>query len=229
MALGNNRGAAARRPTRGANKPGINLVMPSGRLRLALCLFLTLAFMFVPDPSAAQTSGREPDSRGQSESAMKAFFLVGIAKFIEWPPETFRGPQAPVVIAVLGQDPFGESLENLLLGKTLSGHPWIIVHARHVEDVMQSQILFISSSEARREQRIIEKLQGRSILTVGERKDFIRHGGMVNFVHEGNMLRFEINPDAGARARVKISSQLLSLAKIVRDEAPRKEGMDVQP
>lgn len=160
-----------------------------------------------------------------------AFDLVlpRLAKFVEWPPETFRGPETPLVIAILGEDHLGASLENVLSGKTLNGHPWVIVRARHVQDAMDSQILFISSSEGRPERHILEKLKGRSILTVGEREGFLRNGGMVNFVRDGDGFRFEVNPDAGERVGVKISSQILSLARITRDEVLREEGADVQP
>lgn len=227
MALANNRCPITNRFGRRAHRPG--LVFPRRQGKFACHFLLALFIVFTPHPLAAQTSSSEADSGVQTEYRIKALFLTRLARFVEWPPETFRGPETPLVIAILGKDPLGASLENVLSGKTLNGRPWVIVRAQHVQDALDSQILFISSSEGRREQHILEKLKGRSILTVGEKKDFIRHGGMVNLARDGNTFRFEINPDAGERVGIKISSQILSLARITRDEVLREEGADVQP
>jgi hypothetical protein len=87
-----------------------------------------------------------------------------------------------------------------------------------VEEVGACQILFISSSEAARLDRVFAALAGRSILLVGEAEGFADRSGMIRFRVVDNRLRLEINTTAAAGEGLKISSRLLSLADVVRTE-----------
>lgn len=53
------------------------------------------------------------------------------------------------------------------------------------------------------------------MLTVGDMDGFARHGGIIGFVMDDNKVAFEINAGAAKRAKLKVSSKLLKLAKSV--------------
>jgi len=150
-----------------------------------------------------------------SEYGLKAVFLFNFTKFVEWPNEAFAAPNAPLCIGVLGDDPFGELLDEAVRGEISRGHPLTVRRARDVMPLRECHVVFISRSEESRVAEILEELDGVPTLTVGDSQGFARLGGVIGFYLEGNKLRFEISHSAARRKELKISSQLLSLGKIV--------------
>jgi len=149
------------------------------------------------------------------EYRVKAAFLWNFAKFIQWPTNAFANEAAPFVIGVLGEDPFGDDLVKTVRDKQINTHPITVKTFRTVSDAKECHLLFISTSETNRLADIFKSLSGSPILTVGdvgETGKFTEAGGMINFVFEGNKIRFQINDDAAKAANLKISSKLLSLA-----------------
>ncbi len=155
--------------------------------------------------------------RPPSEYELKAAFLFNFAKFVDWPPNTFAGPDAPFLVCVLGTDPFGGALDNALRGKVIAEHPASVSRIKRVADINGCQILFVAASESHLLPEILAKIRGQFVLVIGETDDFASSGGAIQFTLEENRVRFFINPDAAGRAGLKISSKLLALAKIVRD------------
>jgi hypothetical protein len=147
-----------------------------------------------------------------SEYQIKAAFLYNFAKFVEWPTQAMAGTTSPLVIGVLGKNVFGADLERTIHNKTINNHPLQVKEFQSVTEATNCQILFISASEQDRFPKILEELRAASILTVSETDHFIEAGGMINFVIEGNKIRFQINDVAAKAAGLKISSKLLSLA-----------------
>jgi hypothetical protein len=150
-----------------------------------------------------------------SEYQVKAAYLFNFLKFVEWPEDAFADPLAPIVIGVVGEDPFGSALPQVITGKTVQGRDLVIRIYRPGEDLRGAHILFISPSEKKRIPMILASLRGSSVLTVADTSEFLNAGGMIQFLNENNRVRFAINVDATGRARLKMSSKLLSLAKVV--------------
>lgn len=143
---------------------------------------------------------------------LKAAFLYNFAKFIDWPPTSFQDDKSPFIIGVLGNNPFGTDLNQMVAGKTINDHPILIANFHATTDVTNCQILFISSSEKKMFPAIIERLRSIPVLTVSESDGFLEAGGMVNFVQDSSKIHFQINNDAAKSSGLKISSRLLSLA-----------------
>jgi hypothetical protein len=151
-------------------------------------------------------SGQGNDDR--IEYQVKAAFLFNFLKFVEWPP---AAPASPWVIGVLGQDPFGELLEQTVRGKNVNGRTVEIRHYSRPADVKNPNILFVGRSAF--ERLGIQAQPG--MLTVGEAPEFIKSGGIVNFYLEDNRVRFEIKPSAASSNGLRISSQLLKLGRML--------------
>jgi hypothetical protein len=156
-----------------------------------------------------------------SEYQLKAAFLFSFAKFVDWPPDSFASPQAPFSICILGADPFGQVIDDVLRDKTIGDHPVVVKRTNEPAEVRHCQIVFISSSESRRLPEILSSLQGASVLIVGDTDHFADSGGTIGLMLEQNHIRFAINTVAAESAGLKISSKLLALAKIVRGPAER--------
>lgn len=152
-----------------------------------------------------------------SEYEVKAAFLYKFASFVEWPPES---ASASMCIAVVGQDPFGAALDEVVRGKSINGRGFLIKRFKSGQDATGCQIVFISASEKSRMHSILDRMRGISILTVSDVPGFCQDGGMIDFDLSDQKVHFEVNPAAAERARLKVSSKLLGVAKIARDGRP---------
>lgn len=153
-----------------------------------------------------------------AEYQLKAAFLFNFAKFTDWPDDVFAGPGAPFAVCVLGRDPFGSSLDDTLRGKTIANRPVAVERLRDLAGVQRCQMVFVTQSETGRLPAILRALRGAKSLVVGETAGFAHAGGAIEFTLEDERVRFTINPDATERAGLRISSQLLGLARIVHDD-----------
>ena len=148
-----------------------------------------------------------------SEYKLKAAFLYHFSQFVDWPDGAFAEEKSPFIIGVLGDNPFGSDLERTVEGKAIGAHRLQVqVFRSWAEATNHCHILFISSSEQKKFSEILTALGDSEILTVGEADSFGGAGGMIQFIFEGNKIRFRVNETAAARANLKVSAKLLSLA-----------------
>jgi hypothetical protein len=150
-----------------------------------------------------------------SEYDVKAAFLYNFTKFVDWPPSAFADERSTFKICVLGQDPFGKTLEELAKGGE-AGRNLTVLRVDEMSRPAGCQILFISRSERARMPQILGQLRDAPVLTVADTDGFLDHGGIINFTLEKSKVRFEINHQAAERAGIKISSKLLRLASHVK-------------
>jgi hypothetical protein len=168
---------------------------------------LALLFM-APSPSRAAPPA-------PTEYQLKAVFLFNFAQFVEWPASAFSDPATPLVIGVLGQDPFGPALDETVQGETAAGRPLVIRRYRRVDEIDACHVLFISQSESARLDAVLSSLGSRSILTVGDAENYARRGVMIRFMEANKKLRLRINLDAARTAGLVISSKLLRNAEVI--------------
>lgn len=160
------------------------------------------------------SGGAPAQTQSPSEYEVKAIFLYRFAKFIEWPESNSPGP---ICIGIVGQDPFGDTLDGVVKGKSVNGRPFAIKRFKPGQQVRDCHIVFISSSEGKRLRSVLSELQGGRVLTVSETRGFCQTGGVINFELVDESVRLEINIDAAERAGLRMSSRLLGVARIVRD------------
>src|SRR3989304_5685533 len=150
------------------------------------------------------------------EYAIKAAFLYHFSTYVEWPPGTFEAAEAPFVIGVYQTDPFGTALQTVAASKKVAGRSIAIRRIDSRQDVQDCQILFVPNSVPWQEQEaVIHSARDAQVLVVGESDDFVEQGGDVQFFVEGNKVRFAFGAEVTRRGELKVSSKLLSLAKII--------------
>jgi hypothetical protein len=176
-----------------------------------ICVGISVAF------ALASFSSALAENKDNSEYRVKLAFLYNFAQFVQWPADTFPNSTAPLTICVMGDNPFAGEIEQSLHGRAVGGHPLELRTLGPQVDPRTCQIVFVRATEMKSAARIFALLRGSSTLTVGEAMSFAARGGIINLTKEENKLRFEINIDAAGQTRLKISSKLLFLAKIVKD------------
>jgi hypothetical protein len=147
------------------------------------------------------------------EYHVKGAYLLNFAKFVEWPEQTFKAPGDPIVICVVGPNPFGPGLEKAAQATVVANRPVTVRQISDGQQAGQCQIAFVTASERKLTRSLLQAVQGASVLTVGESDNFISNGGVVGFKVDGDKVRIEINTEAADRAKLRISAKLLSLAQ----------------
>ncbi|HKQ18184.1 MAG TPA: YfiR family protein [Candidatus Eisenbacteria bacterium] len=195
-----------------------SVVHPSRRFwgRLVLASVLT-AIVLSP-----ATAGSESARAGRThEYDLKAVFLFQFAHFVTWPARSFRDETTPITIGVLGEDPFGAALDEVVAGESVGTRRLDVRRYQLAEQVGACHILFISASEADHLPAVLAGLRGRNVLTVGDTKDFATRGGIVGFGVDRNRVKLRVNLAAADSAQLTISSKLLRQAEVVRKGAKR--------
>lgn len=177
----------------------------------------------------SETMAQVSDPSESSEYLIKAGFIYNFAKFVEWPSGAFAEPDSPIVIGVLGTDPFGTILDRIVEDKKIGSRGFVVKRlkwGKDLRDLKECKILFVSSSEKAHIDDFLQMVKGLPILTVGETPGFAERGGMIRFTLEDNRVRFEVNVEAARQAELSISSRLLTLARIISPSAAsaRKPG-----
>lgn len=152
---------------------------------------------------------------GLSEYEVKAAFLFNFTRFVEWPGSAFANDKAPIVIGLFHSDPFGAALRRVVEGQTVRGRAVEVRVVKSYDEVRTCHLVFVSAAEERRIPDLLRSGAVSRVLAVGESSGFAQAGGMMNFVMDGSRVRFEVNLRAAERAGLKLSSRLLSMARLV--------------
>jgi YfiR/HmsC-like len=147
------------------------------------------------------------------EYQVKAAFLLNFTKFVGWPATAFAAEHSSLAICILGEDPFGNALNEMVKGESVNGHELVIQRIQRPPESKSCQVLFVARAD-REAAKILAEL-GPGILTVGEGEKFLQDGGIVAFVVENRRVRFDIDQRAAAKAMLTISSRLLNVARTV--------------
>jgi hypothetical protein len=151
-----------------------------------------------------------------NEYHVKAVFLYTFAKFVEWPPLAFSSPAAAMTICILGDDPFGSFLDEAVKGKTAGDRPVSVRRVADLRGAGECQILFIAASERGRMPILLASVAKLGLLTVGDTAEFAAQGGVIGLEREGDRIRLLVNLPAAEKAKLRISSRVLSLATLIR-------------
>jgi hypothetical protein len=176
---------------------------PLRRLKVAsaACALFSSTILFAQQPKP-------------SEYQVKATYLYNFGRFVKWPTPT--GKSDSFAVCVLGQDPFGPILDVTLAGEALDGKPVVLRRIPRPQDAADCRILFISATEEKHLKEILTVLDEAGVLTVSDMPRFTQRGGIIQFILEGEKIRFEINLTSAESAKLVLSSELLKVAANVR-------------
>jgi hypothetical protein len=182
--------------------------MPRGSLRWIACVLLWHAL------GGAPVHGADPVA--PSEYAVKAAFIYNFAKFTEWPPAAGGGTRDPIVLCAFAGEPYDAALASID-GKSVQGRTLRVRRGLRPIEIKSCHVVFIAASEERRIPELLRAAAKAPVLTVGDSDGFAEGGGMIGLINADNRVQFEINNDAAQRVNLKIGSQLLRLARLVKE------------
>lgn len=182
----------------------------SGRL-LGWGKWALVLVMVAMAPAHAESDG----GVAPREHEVKAAFLYNFTKFIDWPEDAFSAPDSPFAIAILGPALLSADLEKAVRGRKVAGRDVVIRICRTATEAAVAQMVFVVADDAT-VRELLQRVDGRPVMLVGESERFLRQGGTIAFMFEAdNKVRFAINMAMADRARLRISAQLQKLAKSI--------------
>jgi hypothetical protein len=148
----------------------------------------------------------------QREYNVKAVSLYAFGRYVTWPATVFASESSPLVIGVIGGNPFGDALDRIAAKKTLNGRPIVVKQLGAPEEILGCHIVFVTRTVAPEvEAKLFQATDKKPVLLVGETPGFANRGGVVNFYQSGPNIRFELNPERGLACNLSLDAKLLSL------------------
>lgn len=187
-----------------------------GPRRFEIGLLVLLLLLPLPGVPRSQEPAGAPRSR------VEAAFLRNFARYVTWPVAAFPGERSPWSICILGEDHFGDALEQTFQGRTEQGRPFTVQRAGTLEQLPECQIVFIGHESAARRRAVLEALKHRPVLTVGHASEFLHEGGIIR-LRAGERIEMSINLDRARAASLVIPSKMLEVsAEVIENGSPRR-------
>lgn len=149
------------------------------------------------------------------EYQVKAVFLYNLTNFVTWPETSFNGTDSPFIITILGKNLFKGSLKKLVEGEKIDNRQIQVKYIHRIEDISTTHLLFISSHYENNIESILQKTKLPGLLPVSDFSGFCSAGGIVNLLIDNQRIKLEINLPAAEKNKLKFSSKILRLAKLV--------------
>jgi hypothetical protein len=180
--------------------------------QLALVRSCLLAVLVV---AGLEVCAARPQAQDASAAELAASYLVNFVRFTTWPSDALFDGVTVVVCVAGGNGRVADSLARLTQNHTINGHTLTVRRTTLDGPFDGCHVVYAADLDRNRAARLIEMTAAQPILTVSDAADFAERGGVANFFVDNGRLRFVVNTRAAGRARLQISSKLLSLAKIV--------------
>jgi len=176
---------------------------------------------FSAESGRVASTANSKSAGADREYQLKAAFLYNFIRYTTWPDEAFDKDEDPIVLTIIGTDPFGKQIDSLFSGKKLHDRSIVIRRVDEVPKKADSHVVFVSGLEKPALVKVKDLYYEQPTLVIGEAPEVIKSGAQCNFYIESGKVRFEVNTDNLELAQLKISSQLLKLARIVKNEEKR--------
>jgi hypothetical protein len=167
--------------------------------------------------SALLLASAPAGAQGVTAPALRAAFLFNFAKFSEWPADALA-PGQRLSMCVVGDAAVADALGQTIKGHVIEGHELTVTVLRVDESASACHLLYVSTSEIKQSARLLLAAKRAAVFTVSDADGFAQSGGVAELIVENDRIRFAINVASAHRMRLNISSKLLSLATIVKDD-----------
>ena len=174
-------------------------------------LFRLLALVLLSMLLMVQPACAEPN-----EYQVKAAMIYNMIRFIDWPEVALQSTDRQLMICVAGTGQLASAVD-ILQGKEVKGKTITINQVSPANDASGCHVLVLSDLNQYATNSLVKRTRSNGVLTIADSFDFANSGGVIGFVLQEGKVRFEINQTSALRHRIRISSQLLKLARIVQE------------
>ena len=165
--------------------------------------------------AAADVAGAQARQASPLEAQVKGAFLAKFAGYVNWPPGALGAADDPLLLCVIGRDPFGADFDGVTARQRVDQHPIMVRRLDSTAGAARCHIAFLGGSAKQSTAAMLEALSGQPILTITD-GSLGTGRGMVHFALKDGRVRFHIDDALAARANLSISARLLDLALSVK-------------
>jgi len=148
-----------------------------------------------------------------TEYQVKAAFLYNFMKFVEWPDSAFVTPEAPIRVAILGDDPFARIVRATMGRRTIGKRSVDVAYCQDLSELSPCHVLFVAARWMDSAGQISAATQTSPTLIVADDHQMAGRGATISFFMQESRVRFTIDADLATAAGLRISSRLLKLAQ----------------
>ena len=153
--------------------------------------------------------------RVKAEHKVKAAYLLSFAKFVKWPEGAYPDNEAPLVVATYGKTAVEGFLRKLPADKRIQGRKIVSLRLKKIDQMAACHIVFVAADKKSMMKEIRKTLSGKSVLLVGNSREFCKLGASIGFLLEKGRVKFAVNPKTAKAAGLEVSSRLLKLGEVV--------------
>lgn len=169
-------------------------------------------------PAAAATEPRPAVSPPRIEAA----FLRNFAHYVSWPANAFADERSPWRVCIIGDDPFGDILDETLRGRQEQGRAFLIVRGDAAASVRSCHLVYVAHSSVEQRRKVLAEAANRPVLTIGATESFLDEGGIIRF-QVSDRVNFAIDLDHAGSASLKVPTKMLEVAhEVVEHGSVRK-------
>ncbi len=158
---------------------------------------------------------------GNAEQLVKAAYLFHFCGLVDWPESSFRTPQSPLKVGILGNDALADELTRLVASRPPQRRPIVVIKSPPIAERNSVHLLYVDDKFRGQLQMISSALKGQPVLTVTNSEQALKFGSIINFLSVDGALRFEISADAATEANLAISSRLLAVSYRLAPGSPK--------
>ncbi len=160
--------------------------------------------------------GISQENRAADPRAVEAAFLRNFTHYVSWPETSFTDPESPWKICILGKDPFGNTLERTLGGRTEQGRSFTILRTEDPAELRPCHIVYVAYQVSASRRAALSRLLNWPVLTVSSARGFLQEGGMIRF-EVLDTVGLHVNLDRAKAASLSIQTQVLEVCDSIID------------
>jgi hypothetical protein len=157
------------------------------------------------------------------EAQVKSMFVYNFLKFVEWPADASGGAKDPFVVLIIGEGATADATEHFLKSKMIGERPLVVRRRRWDQSLAGARAAFVVEQDAKKLRHILEAAAAAAVLTIGESESFTTRGGVIGLLVEDRKVRFDVDTSAAQSARLRVSSKLLALTRVVHSSSDRPQ------
>ncbi len=148
-----------------------------------------------------------------TNSKMKAIFIMNFTKLVEW-PATYR--EGNFVIGVVGESPLYNELDKMAKIKKVANQSLQVKRFKTPSEITKCHIVYVSKEKSEEIGAVVKKVKSSSTLIITEKQGLVDKGAGINFIVKNNRQKFELNKGNVEKYKLKVSSNLEALAYSVK-------------
>ncbi len=147
------------------------------------------------------------------EAKYKSLFMYKFIQNMKWPSTKSEGY---CIISVMGDSELINELKQITSGRQVNGKSVRVIPYSKGQTLSDINILYIAKSKNKNFPILKDQALLNSLVVITESEGYAKMGASINFIKDGNRLKFELNESSLKKANIIVSDAIKKLAVVVK-------------